>query len=619
MKKIANEVKNSSILRTKIEDTVFNFSGKTLSKELLEGLRVGSNYVVHNRRSESQVRNKMENELYLYLIQYRKYIEKKERIYEESLYPWLEKALEPSSDETEHKKFYSSLLSCLAVDMGIGKRVNDNKYNFKEFDEIGVVVVEADKGRGICVLNVEELIKADSEMVEELGGVKSNETSQELKAKLANKFKKLEESLDKDGSKYMRTYYGDQMDKLENSEWAFLKLRPKLHKLTKEQLESRDISKLKYRPVVDASRGPVNTFARSLLEYLREVLRKVEKFHFLEESPMIKNGHAIVEIMGNISKKQELKTTVFAVADLSSAYTYIYLENLLIAMEFLGRQVGIPQWKVNLFQKIAKIVLENSYIETSDGIFLLNSCLPMGLCCSGECMDLVLLLSELVFMGKISADEVPGFIGQYGEYRILKRKEIMKPFLFYKRYRDDTCSALVLEEGETLEEPFKTLGEAFLPTLDINIEVSMYVAKFLDVVFYKRFSGTGVETMVKRKACYPIGFYHAKSNMNTAIVDSIVKGEVLRHRRLTKNRTLVKANDEALVIELQSRGYEKEYIEKLIRKRIMNIGEDYNHQYVRRKAREEPEGLVFGAKTVHDEEWNYTRSPWYGEEGLDFK
>ena len=78
----------------------------------------------------------------------------------------------------------------------------------------------------------------------------------------------------------------------------------------------------------------------------------------------------------------------------------------------------------------------------------------------------------------------------------------------------------------------------------------------------------------------------------------------MRHRRLTKNRTLVKANDEALVIELQSRGFKKEYIEKLIRKRIMNIGEDYNHQYVRRKAREEPEGLVFGAKTIHDEEWN---------------
>ena len=85
VKKIAIEVKNASVQRTGIEDTVFNFTGKSLSKEMLEGLRVGSNYIVHTRNSESQARSKMENELYLYLVQYRKYIERADRIYEESL------------------------------------------------------------------------------------------------------------------------------------------------------------------------------------------------------------------------------------------------------------------------------------------------------------------------------------------------------------------------------------------------------------------------------------------------------------------------------------------------------------------------------------------------------
>ena len=604
VKKIAIEVKNASFQRTRIEDTVFNFTGKSLSKEMLEGLRVGSNYIVHTRRSESQARSKMENELYLYLVQYRKYIERADRIYEESLYPWLEKALKYSEHETEHKEFYSSLLACLAVDMGIGKRINDRKYDFTEFDKIGVVIVEADKGMGICAVNVEELMRADSEMVNELGGMKINETGDALKVKIANKIKDVEGSLDKEGEKFLRTYYGDRMEKLEESEWAFLKLRPKLHKLTKVQLENKEVSQMKYRPVVDASRGPLNSFAKSLMEYLRELIRKVEKFYFPEDSPMIKNGHAIINITEEISKEQEIGAIIFAVADLSSAYTYIYLENLLIAMEYLGSKVGIPQWKIDLFQKIAKIVLENSYIETTDGIFLLNSCLPMGLCCSGECMDLVLLLSELVFMGKIKSECVPGFVAQYGEYKLLKRKDTMRSFLSYKRYRDDTWSALILKKGETLEDPMRTLGGAFIPTLDINIEVTMYVAKFLDVVFYKRFAGTGIETMVKRKACYPIGFCHAKSNMNTSIVDSIVKGEVLRHRRLTKNRKLVEANDESLVIELQSRGYRKEYVEKVIKKRIKNIGEEYDHQFVRRKAREDPEGLVYGSKTVYDEEWN---------------
>ena len=106
----------------------------------MNSLKVGSNFVVHTCMRESQARLKMEAELLSYLEKYRKYVERKERIFEEKLSPWLEKAIETSSIDEVHKDFYSSICVCLAVDLGIGKRDNSARsYEFTKLDEKGVV------------------------------------------------------------------------------------------------------------------------------------------------------------------------------------------------------------------------------------------------------------------------------------------------------------------------------------------------------------------------------------------------------------------------------------------------------------------------------------------------
>ena len=38
--------------------------------------------------------------------------------------------------------------------------------------------------------------------------------------------------------------------------------------------------------------------------------------------------------------------------------------------------------------------------------------------------------------------------------------------------------------------------------------------------------------------------------------------------------------------------------------RINQIGEEYNVKLSRREAKKRPEGLVYGAKTEYDQEWN---------------
>ena len=339
-----------------------------------------------------------------------------------------------------------------------------------------------------------------------------------------------------------------------------------------------------------------------LTEYIRDLIRRSDAKYLKGDSTFVKNGHQFA----NLFKDKELKSKVpkyFAVADLSSAYTYVYLSNLKIAMKYLGNDLGIPQWKVELYERIAILVFTNSYLETTKGIFKLSTCLPMGLCCSGECMDLVLLLCELIFLGQIGAKEVPGFLDQFEKYNLLGQENPGSSFMKYRRYRDDTFSLIRHVEGRNPKEEISNLGAVFLPDLDINVQLTLFVGSFLDVVWFKKFGDDGYETMIKRKGLYPITFSHASSNMSSSVVKSIVNGEILRHRRICSNETLAQTNDECITKELMSRGYKETFVRDKITERIRQIEKMYDNQLQSVGDRILPEGLVYGTKTIYDEEW----------------
>jgi hypothetical protein len=75
-------------------------------------------------------------------------------------------------------------------------------------------------------------------------------------------------------------------------------------------------------------------------------------------------------------KGTDTKGTFMAIADLSSAYSFIFLGNLQYAMRFAGRELEIPEWKKLMFERMAMMVLTNSYVETAEGYYKLGKCLP---------------------------------------------------------------------------------------------------------------------------------------------------------------------------------------------------------------------------------------------------
>ena len=602
--KVKEEVLSSSMKRINIQSTVYNFTGKPVSDEIMKSLKLGANFVTHTKMSREEARQKLNQELLMYLKRYRSIIEKEPEIPEFEVMRWLEVAIDTSEKVDVHQEFYSATLRSLAIGLGIGKRVNDGiKVDYKHFDKGGICLVEADKNVGICLINITNLLRADEEMVNELGGqICKFKTAEEVKKDIFEEIQQFENSMDENSSRFINQYYGERMEEYQQSELPFLKNRPKIHKLTSDQIKALDPASLKYRPVVDASRTPLNPHAKMLTEYIRDLIRRSEAKYFNGDSTFVKNGHQFASLF----KDKELKSRepkYFAVADLSSAYTYVYLSNLKIAMKYLGKDLGIPQWKVELYERIAILVFTNSYLETTKGIFKLSTCLPMGLCCSGECMDIVLFLCEAIFLGKIEAKEVPGFLDQFEKYNLLVQENPGSSFMKYKRYRDDTFSLIRHVEGRNPKEEISNLGAVFLPDLDINVELTLFVGSFLDVVWFKKFGDDGYETMIKRKGLFPITFSHASSNMSSSVVKSILNGEILRHRRICSNKTLTQTNDECITKELMSRGYKEEFVRSKITERIRQIEKLYDKQLQPVGDKILPEGLVYGTKTIYDEEW----------------
>ena len=601
--KVSKAVLKTSKARCEIKSTVYNFSSKTIDDKLLETLNLGGNYILHNDdMDEDEALTKLEKELFNYVISYRKYIQKMPQIDMYYLKDWLNEAIN-TSEVGEHKEFYEALIDFRSVKVSRRRFSTEGNPDFRKLDKEGIAIIECDKNCGIAILDIKEVVEADERMVEELGGKKcEGQPESEVKMAINSAINNFENELSSTSNKYLNTYYPERRGDLKESVMPYLKLKAKVHKLNEHQLEKREVKKLKYRPVIDSSRTPIHHYSKALRNYIKDLTTRLEEKFFKEKTPLVKNG---IQVSRFLSSLEDIKTegTFMAIADLASAYSFIFVGNLKYALKFAARALGIPEWKDQLFQEMASLILENSYVETSGGIFKLGPCLPMGLGMSGESLDLVCLVSEIGLFGKEVPAELSRCSELYSEWGIEDETKLMDSVIKYFRYRDDTFTLALVNGERTPKETIMALGSAFLTTLDVSFNLTHFVGSYLDCYFYKKLSGTGFVRLVRRKGKFPITYQHASSNYGDGIVRSIVHGEILRHRRLCSTTKLTNANDICLTNELESRGYIRDYVTKQITERIEKIGTDYDENYEKKTHNPIPEGLVYGANCKFDSTW----------------
>ena len=496
--KVYNAILATSGKRCSISGTVYDFTSKKVDKKLIEKLNLGGNFVLHrDDLDEDTARDKLEQELSNYVIKYRRFIQKKSSIDKFSLLDWLREAVRTS--EGEHLELYESLLEYKTVKMSRKRFVLGEDTGFDKLDSEGIIVLECDKNCGLAILEVNEVIKADLKMVEELGGKECKGQGEgQIKENIKATIEDFEESICGNGKKYLSVYYPERKCDPESSMLPFLKLKVKIHKLSKDELDRREIKKLKFRPVIDSSRTPFHFYSKALMDYTSELTRKLCNKYFSGRSPLVKNGHQVAQFLASLNGERN-NGTFMAIADLASAYTFIYVENLKFAMRFAARELDIPEWKDEMFQKMAGLILENSYVETSGGIYKLSSCLPMGLGVSGEALDLVCLVSEIGLFGKIIPPELSRCSELYPDWRIQDEANLMASVKNYFRYRDDTFTYAEVNGKKTIQMTIMALGSAFLSTLDINVDLSHFIGSYLDCFFYKKLTGDGFITLVRRR------------------------------------------------------------------------------------------------------------------------
>ena len=137
-------------------------------------------------------------------------------------------------------------------------------------------------------------------------------------------------------------------------------------------------------------------------------------------------------------------------ADFSDAYTESNLSDLQGAIEKLGCIVQWPKESISLCKKLSKLIFNNCYFETPDGIHRQSQGFPMGGHSSREGLDIILLASEIELL---STSAVVNYVNSY------------------VRLVDDISIVVNARVGQ-LREIIKLMGIHYPKSMPVNIQIS---------------------------------------------------------------------------------------------------------------------------------------------------
>ena len=258
---ILENTKKSTLERSELGAAIYNFTDKKISDEVKELFKNGVNSVPRFRLSSYDVKKRVEEALLNYLRQFRsKYSWR--YINEEDVLNWLEGAmkLEGISENLEFyqrvKEGYKGLMEeiKLLYGTGEGKGMTEDELR-KKLEVEGTIIVHCDKNLGMSMFSLETMRKADEELMEQLGATAVEEGKKEVLEEVFAKIRSFEESLDDDQIEYLDFVYQDRDVSRCEIIFPFLRSTHKIQKMTAKEIEEKDLSSLKFRPVVDSKGG----------------------------------------------------------------------------------------------------------------------------------------------------------------------------------------------------------------------------------------------------------------------------------------------------------------------------------------------------------------------------
>ena len=610
--------------KIKLGTKIYNFTEIEMTEEMKKLFLVGVDAIPSTSMSEEQVKKSVEMSLLNYLKNYRNR-RRRDIIEQENIMKWLRVALEREERrDDEDLVFYTKVLEGYKEMMNemmalhaAGKIKLDNEKALKHNLNInGSIIVPCDKNLGMSVFPLEVMREADAKLMEQMGARKLKATKTEVIKEVFDDIAEFEQGLDDEQKNYMDYAFRDRVVQEEDVVFPFLKSTHKIQKMTQIEIEKKDLSSLKFRPVIDAKRWVSRGYATLAMRMMRKAVKEVLDISGPVLSKMkVKNGWSFSKLVQE--HLFEEKYGVMVSADLEEAYTNVDMEMINSSIGYIGKILSYPVWRINLMKKLIKLVLSNNFVETSVGVFKFGEVLPMGYRLSGEALDIVAISGEVTKMmnlGKGNSDMIGMPVGELMDYpeefsvnSVQYENKIARSIKDYKRYVDDTHCIIRGEEVRDIVDGLLAIGFMFPSGLTISLELNIFKSEFLDVTSWRGLRTKEVSTMMKRNHKVPFGHIKRRSGHPDRFKLKTLLGEMLRNRRIASDGEIVVKVDECICKDFVSIGYSFTQVNSEMANARQRIQEKYSEFYCRITDDEITRKFMFCGGIVFNKNYDHPR------------
>ena len=363
---ILEKVHTLTVSRGKIEATIYNFVDGDIPDDIKELFKNGIDSVPSIRMSRKEVNKRVEETLVAYLDRYRKRKNPVFQVHSTDVKDWISEAKKLPMDE-ESSQFYTSIEEGYdgmkaEIDLAYKEEDIDNEKEIRmKLEKAGCVIVLCDKNMGMSMFTLETMRIADKKLMEQLGAMEVEGSKEEILESVFLKIEEFEKNLTSDQKDYMNYAFNDRNVRRCKTTFPFLKSTHKVHKMSEEQISSKDLSCLKFRPVVDAKRWATRGYAALVMG----MMRKANKEVLMRAGPvmskmMVKNGWKFAKTIQEYCIEDCYD--IMLSADIQEAYTNITAKMINEAIVVVCQHVEFEDWKIDLMTKLIDLVLSQNYV-----------------------------------------------------------------------------------------------------------------------------------------------------------------------------------------------------------------------------------------------------------------
>ena len=555
----------------------YNFTDKEVPQHIVDILKQGERYIPHIKVTMEETKKQFVEYTYNFMHWALKNIEGEyhplTEITEDKVAECLQTVLGKASPVTRpfwtyilerFQKFMSTFNT--EVHDSLPQDENGQEHFFIDHEMLhraaipdGTILMIADKHFGLVLLRVEDMVRGQENVLLSLGAKLFKEMSQpQLVMQIICKYSVLRTMIPRHLKKVL-----DDPQPTHDQQMPFLKLMPKIHKMTADQIARKETESMKFRPICDSQFAPTKPAAQAAA-LLMVRIKHLVTFKFPQmEHYYPKSGHEVSLTARTTEFPTYKPYSLMVSCDLSDAYSNCNLDDLIQCSRFLSAVVENDPEEQTMLELLSTFVLTNNYIECGGQIFSLDPVLPMGCCLSGEALDIIAMAGEvLVLVNPPINDKALSLIPAY-----MHLPGSTKEVELYRRYRDDTWTIISSDDPREIITVMTVLASAiFPPRIPISFEYARFMMSFLDCCVHIHFPGRVLATYPRLNFSRPSLMVNVSSNSWQNHLYSSYISNTVRAYRICNDITMSRKIQSLMHEELSKAGHSSENIAQYKRK-----------------------------------------------------